>query len=261
MKTLISILTGIFLFGTNSNNGLMEIDGILYSDMGNVTIKSVDGNISEISRIETQGKSEELFVAPGLIDVQINGYMGVDFSGPGLTIEGIRKATKALWKVGVTTYFPTIITSDIDRIKENFAVLAAAKNDPEIGKSIAGFHLEGPYISPVKGFRGAHLEKYIKLPDWKEFQEIQKAANNGIKLITLAPELEGAISFIQKCVANGVVVSLGHHNGSAKDIQQAVDAGAKMATHLGNGCAITIHCGHNFLMIELHQVSLLMDFI
>ena len=81
MKTLIiSILTGIFLFGTNSNNGLMEIEGILYSDMGNVTIKSVDGNISEISRIETQGKSEELFVAPGLIDVQINGYMGVDFS-------------------------------------------------------------------------------------------------------------------------------------------------------------------------------------
>jgi N-acetylglucosamine-6-phosphate deacetylase len=252
MKTLIiSILTGIFLFGTNSNNGLMEIDGILYSDMGNVTIKSVDGNISEISRIETQGKSEELFVAPGLIDVQINGYMGVDFSGPGLTIEGIRKATKALWKVGVTTYFPTIITSDIDRIKENFAVLAAAKNDPEIGKSIAGFHLEGPYISPVKGFRGAHLEKYIKLPDWKEFQEIQKAANNGIKLITLAPELEGAISFIQKCVANGVVVSLGHHNGSAKDIQQAVDAGAKMATHLGNGCANEINRHHNPLWPQL----------
>jgi|TARA_B110000305_G_C19431053_1_gene636285 N-acetylglucosamine-6-phosphate deacetylase len=252
MKTLIiSILTGIFLFGTNSNNGLMEIEGILYSDMGNVTIKSVDGNISEISRIETQGKSEELFVAPGLIDVQINGYMGVDFSGPGLTIEGIRKATKALWKVGVTTYFPTIITSDIDRIKENFAVLAAAKNDPEIGKSIAGFHLEGPYISPVKGFRGAHLEKYIKLPDWKEFQEIQKAANNGIKLITLAPELEGAISFIQKCVANGVVVSLGHHNGSAKDIQQAVDAGAKMATHLGNGCANEINRHHNPLWPQL----------
>ena len=252
MKTLIiSILTGIFLFGTNSNNGLMEIEGILYSDMGNVTIKSVDGNISEISRIETQGKSEELFVAPGLIDVQINGYMGVDFSGPGLTIEGIRKATKALWKVGVTTYFPTIITSDIDRIKENFAVLAAAKNDPEIGKSIAGFHLEGPYISPVKGFRGAHLEKYIKLPDWKEFQEIQKAANNGIKLITLAPELEGAISFIQKCVANGVVVSVGHHNGSAKDIQQAVDAGAKMATHLGNGCANEINRHHNPLWPQL----------
>jgi N-acetylglucosamine-6-phosphate deacetylase len=177
--------------------------------------------------------------------------MGIDFSGPGLTVEGIRKATKALWKVGVTSYFPTIITSDIERIKENFAVLAEAQKDPEIGKSIAGFHLEGPYISPVKGFRGAHLEKYIKNPDWKEFQEIQKAANNEIKLITLAPELEGAISFIQNCVSVGIVVALGHHNGSTKDIKQAVDAGAKMATHLGNGCANEINRHHNPLWPQL----------
>lgn len=251
MKTLIaSIITGFFLFVTN-NNSLMEIEGILYSDMGEVSIKSVNGYISTIDRIESQGKSLELFVSQGLIDVQINGYLGIDFSGPGLTVEGIRKATKALWKVGVTSYFPTIITSDIERIKENFAVLAEAQKDPEIGKSIAGFHLEGPYISPVKGFRGAHLEKYIKNPDWKEFQEIQKAANNEIKLITLAPELEGAISFIQNCVAVGLVVALGHHNGSTKDIKQAVDAGAKMATHLGNGCANEINRHHNPLWPQL----------
>jgi N-acetylglucosamine-6-phosphate deacetylase len=251
MKTLIaSIITGFFLFVTN-NNSLMEIEGILYSDMGEVSIKSVNGYISTIDRIESQGKSLELFVSQGLIDVQINGYLGIDFSGPGLTVEGIRKATKALWKVGVTSYFPTIITSDIERIKENFAVLAEAQKDPEIGKSIAGFHLEGPYISPVKGFRGAHLEKYIKNPDWKEFQEIQKAANNEIKLITLAPELEGAISFIQNCVAVGLIVALGHHNGSTKDIKQAVDAGAKMATHLGNGCANEINRHHNPLWPQL----------
>ena len=253
MKILIiSILTGIFLFGTyNSKKSLVEIEGILYSDMGIVSIKSDNGKISKINRIESQGKSLELFVAPGLIDVQINGYMGIDFSGPELTIEGVRKATKALWKVGVTSYFPTIITSDIERIKENFAVLAEAKKDPEIGKSIAGFHLEGPYISPLKGFRGAHLEKYIKLPDWKEFKEIQKAANNGIKLITLAPELEGAISFIQNCVSDGVVVALGHHNGSSKDIKQAIDAGAKIATHLGNGCANEINRHHNPIWPQL----------
>ena len=177
---------GVFLVGTYNNiNSLMEIEGILYSDMGNVSIKSVNGKISKISRIESQGKSLELFVAPGLIDVQINGYMGVDFSGPGLTIEGIRKATKALWKVGVTSYFPTIITSDIERIKVNFAVLAEAQKDPEIGKSIAGFHLEGPYISPLKGFRVAHLEKYIKLPNWNEFKEIDllEIKKTGISVI------------------------------------------------------------------------------
>ena len=99
MKILIiSIVTGIFLFGTyNSKKSLVEIEGMLYSDMGIVSIKSDNGKISKINRIESQGKSLELFVAPGLIDVQINGYMGIDFSGPKLTIEGVRKATKALW--------------------------------------------------------------------------------------------------------------------------------------------------------------------
>ena len=109
-------------------------------------------------------------------------YMGVDFSGPDLTVEGIRKATKALWKAGVTTYFPTIITSDFNRMKKNFAILAQAQKDPEIGKSIPGFHLEGPYISPLPGFRGAHLEKYIKNPDWEEFQELQTGSQQRDKI-------------------------------------------------------------------------------
>lgn len=170
---------------------------------------------------------------------------------PDLTVEGVKKATKALWKAGVTSYFPTVITSDIERIKKNFAILAKAKQDPEIGQSIPGFHLEGPYISPLAGFKGAHLEKYIKAPDWEEFQEIQKAANNNIILITLAPELEGAIPFIRKCVESGVIVSLGHHNGSAKEVELAVAAGAKMATHLGNGCANEINRHNNPLWPQL----------
>ena len=186
---------------------------------------------------------------------------GVDFSGPDLTVEGIKKVTKALWKDGVTAYFPTIITSDPDRIKKNLAILAKAKEDPEIKSSIVGFHLEGPYISPVKGFRGAHLEKYIKLPDWKEFQEFQKAANDQIKLITVAPEIEGAIPFIKKCVSSGVVVSLGHHNGSASDVLKAVEAGATMATHLGNGCANEINRHFNPIWPQLSNDNLVASFI
>lgn len=228
-----------------------EVKGTLYSDGAAVSLVLEDGKIAGMDRSGSDKPPSGPYVAPGLIDVQINGYMGVDFSGPDLTVEGVRKATKALWEAGVTSYFPTIITSDIERIKKNFAVLAKAKEDPEIGMSIPGFHLEGPYISPVKGFRGAHLEKYIKAPDWQEFQEIQKAANNGIKLITLAPELEGAIPFIKKCTDSGVTVSLGHHNGSADDVQRAVDAGARMATHLGNGCANEINRHHNPLWPQL----------
>jgi len=248
---IISIWLLLFLPINMENEELQTIKGNLYSDGDAVSLVIENGKILKINRSVNAKDASDIYVAPGLIDVQINGYMGVDFSGPDLTVEGVRKATKALWKAGVTSYFPTIITSDIERIKKNFAILAKAVEDPEIGKSIPGFHLEGPYISPIKGFRGAHLEKYIKNPDWAEFQEMQRAANNGIRLITLAPELEGAISFIEKCVNSGVIVSLGHHNGSAEAVEQAVDAGAKMATHLGNGCANEINRHHNPLWPQL----------
>jgi len=253
MKTpLISLILVMFMQSHDSSYiSENSIGGVLYSDGNPITIKVENGKITEVKPLDTEIDQPKFYVAPGLIDVQINGYMGVDFSGPDLTVEGVKKATKALWKAGVTSYFPTIITSDIELIKKNFNILAKAKADPEIGKSIPGFHLEGPYISPIKGFRGAHLEKYIKNPDWEEFQEIQKAANNGIKLITLAPELEGAIPFIQNCVKAGVVVSLGHHNGSAEDVLNAVSAGAKMATHLGNGCANEINRHHNPIWPQL----------
>lgn len=252
LKT-ISIIS-LLLFSsmnTTSETNFDTIKGVLYSDGGLISLEVSNGTISNIKRLNKESKRAKTYIAHGLIDLQINGYMGVDFSGPDLTVEGVRKATKALWKAGVTSYFPTLITSDITRLKKNFAILAEARKDPEISKSIPGFHLEGPYISPIKGFRGAHLEKYIKNPDWGEFQEIQKAANNGIRLITLAPELEGAIPFIRNCVASGMVVALGHHNGNAIDVQKAVDAGARMATHLGNGCANEINRHHNPIWPQL----------
>jgi len=237
-----------FLFAQDDSS---PIQGLLYLNKEPVSISSSTGIITKIERVEKSKNGDNTYIAPGLIDIQINGYVGVDFSGPDLTVEGIRKATKALWKAGVTSYFPTIISSDFNRMKENFAMLAKARADTEIAKSIPGFHLEGPYISPVKGFRGAHLRKFIKNPDWEEFSELQKAANNGIKLITVAPELTGAIAFIRNCVKSGMVVSLGHHNGSAEQIKLAIDAGAKMATHLGNGCANEINRHHNPLWPQL----------
>ena len=249
------LITLLPLVGMNQSEPIPAppIEGLLYSDGSRVSVTLEGETIAGLSRLapKTDASEPDVYVAPGLIDIQINGYRGVDFSGPDLTVAKVKEATEALWKAGVTTYFPTIITGDINRIKENFAVLAQAVKDPVIGKSIPGFHLEGPYISPVKGFRGAHLEKYIKAPNWEEFQEIQRAANHGIKLITLAPELEGAIPFIRRCVSSGVTVALGHHNGSATDIQRAIDAGARIATHLGNGCANEINRHHNPLWPQL----------
>jgi N-acetylglucosamine-6-phosphate deacetylase len=199
------------------------------------------------TEIDANGK----YIASGLIDIQINGFLGVDFSDQDLTIDDLRKATKALWKVGVTTFLPTVITNDQTNLKKSFSILAGVLGDEEIGMSIPGFHLEGPYISSVQGFRGAHLEKYIRQPDWDEFSELQKAAHNRIKLITVAPEVNGAISFIRKCTEAGVMVSLGHHNGSSEIIREAVEAGASMSTHLGNGCANMINRHDNPLWPQL----------
>lgn len=239
----------------------ITLQGIGYWDENPVSISLENGKITALKPLGPETDRPSFYIAPGLIDIQINGYVGVDFSGPDLTVEGVVKATKALWKAGVTSYFPTIITSDLNRIKKNFAILAEARKNPEIGQSIPGFHLEGPYISPLAGFRGAHLEKYIKKPNWEEFQEIQKAAENGIKLITVAPEIDGAIPFIRKCVESGVIVSLGHHNGSAEEIQRAVDAGAKMATHLGNGCANEINRHHNPIWPQLSNDAITISII
>jgi len=230
------------------------LKALFYRDGEPVEIKVADGKIVKLQHLPEdamESKDTKTYVAPGLVEVQINGYMGVDFSGGDLTLEGIRKATKELWKAGVTTYLPTLISQSHERLKNNFSVLSQALDDSEIGATIAGFHLEGPYMSPEDGFRGAHLEKYIRKPDWEEFKEYQQAAGNGIKLVAVAPEVEGAIPFIRKCVESGVEVTLAHHNGSAEEIKAAVDAGASMSNHLGNGCANMINRHHNPLWPQL----------
>lgn len=208
-----------------------------------------EGDLEVSGATEIDAKNQ--FIAPGLIDLQINGFMGVDFSDQNLCMADMRKVTEALWKAGVTAYLPTVITNSHKNLKKSFQLLASALDDEEIGLSIPGFHLEGPYLSPIQGFRGAHLAKYIRKPEWDEFSELQKAALNKIILVTVAPEVEGAISFISKCSESGIVVSLGHHNGSSEIIKNAVAAGASMATHLGNGCANMINRRENPIWPQL----------
>lgn len=237
------------------------LKGISYLDGKPISIEIKDGKIAKIDRISKKAHIPELFIAPGLVDLQVNGFMGVDFSDQKLSISGIREATKALWRMGITTFLPTLTTNTKKNLKKSFSILASALDDEIAGLSIPGFHLEGPYISPLKGFRGAHLEKYIRPPDWNEFLELQSSAHKGIRLITLAPELNGAISFIKKCTESGVIVSLGHHNGSSELIRNAIDAGASMSTHLGNGCANMINRHENPLWPQLADDKLLATII
>jgi len=251
----------IFLSGCTDKEGATYVEGLLYEDGEPVRIEIVDGIITQIEKFRSSADKPEVYLAPGLIDIQVNGYMGVDFSDQELTREQMLEATRALWKEGVTSYYPTVITRDQERLEKSFSLLAETLNDELMGMSIPGFHLEGPYLSPVQGYRGAHPEEHIRLPDWEEFTALQEAAKGGIRLITVAPEMEGAIPFIEKCRDSGVVVSLGHHNGTADIIGQAVKAGASLSTHLGNGCANEINRHHNPLWPQLANEGLSISII
>ncbi|KPL17220.1 MAG: hypothetical protein AMS26_01655 [Bacteroides sp. SM23_62] len=231
----------------------MIVEGILYSNKKPVSIEISDGKIIRIKQTQKSSIGQQLIIAPGLIDIQINGYNGIDFSDPDLTAEDLEKIVKGLWEVGVTTILATVTTNDHEHLMSSFKALSNALADPKISMSVPGFHLEGPYISPVQGFRGAHPEKYIRLPDLQEFKQYQEAADNMIRLITVAPEFEGAIPLIRYCADNDIVVSLGHHNGTAEQITAAVDAGASLSTHLGNGCANMIHRHNNPIWPQLAE--------
>ena len=258
---IIAISILLLMISCTENKEASYVEGLLYIDGKPVSIEIVDGQITGLKTLASQSASPEVYVAPGLIDIQINGYMGIDFSDQQLTREQMHEATSALWKEGVTTYLPTIITRDQERLEKSFSLLTEVLDDEVIGASIPGFHLEGPYISPVDGYRGAHPEQYVRLPDWEEFKALQEAAGNGIRLITVAPEMEGALPFIKKCKENGLVISLAHHNASPEIIDQAVEAGASFSTHLGNGCANEINRHHNPLWPQLSNDGLSISII
>ncbi len=232
-----------------------EVRGRLYSDGEPVTIRIKDGRIDSITRDGASSSSSATlpFVAPGLIDNQVNGYLGVAFTSDSLDVEGVRKATRGLWRAGVTTYLPTVTTNTQATLLKSFAALALARSDPDLARSIPGFHLEGPYISPVDGYRGAHNRDWVRAPKWEEFQELNQASCNKILQVSLAPEVEGATAFIQRLVDAKIKVGLAHHNGSAEVIKAAVDQGARISTHLGNGCANLINRHENPLWPQMAE--------
>ena len=234
-----------------------EVRGRLYLDGQAVTIRIKDGRIESITPDHASPSPASLpFVAPGLIDNQVNGYLGVGFTSDSLDLEGVRKATRGLRKAGVTTYLPTLTTNTRETLLRSFAALAQATADPDLARSIPGFHLEGPYISPVDGYRGAHNRDWVRAPNWEEFQAFNQASGNKILQVSLAPEIEGATEFIRRLTAAGVKVGLAHHNGSAEVIKAAVDQGASISTHLGNGCANLINRHENPLWPQMAEERL-----
>jgi N-acetylglucosamine-6-phosphate deacetylase len=186
--------------------------------------------------IRAHSGEPDLYVFPGFFDPQVNGFAGVDFNGNDLTLEGLHQAAVRLAASGVTSFLPTLTTAPFEKTFARLKMLSKAfEKDPIFQKMAVGIHLEGPYISPEEGFRGAHPHEFIRPPRWEELEKFQEAGNGHIRCLTLAPELEGAIPFIERAAKNGIVVGLGHTNASEEILEEAFRAGAKLSCHLGNG--------------------------
>jgi N-acetylglucosamine-6-phosphate deacetylase len=205
---------------------------------------------------ETMSQSGSL-AHKGFVDLQVNGYMGTDFSSPGLVAEDIHRVTGQLLAAGTLAYCATIITSDISTYERNLRLIAQTATKPGVEGRLIGIHMEGPYLSRVNGARGAHSAANVRRPDREEFDRFQDWAEGRISVLTIAPELEGAIALISHVRRRyPTVVSLGHHLASREVIARAVDAGATLVTHLGNGCPNQLTRHDNVLIHQLANESL-----
>lgn len=170
-----------------------------------------------------------------LFDFQVNGFGGIDFQRPDTGPTELRLATDALIKHGTSGILLTLITDTIDNLcskLENFESIR--RGDPEIARVVRGYHIEGPWISDEPGYHGAHSVHLVSKPTMADYRRLLEAAGGGIRLITLAPEVDGALEVIEQASRDGIRTSLGHTNATEHDIEEAISAGATLVTHLGN---------------------------
>jgi N-acetylglucosamine-6-phosphate deacetylase len=203
----------------------------------------------------------EAYLCPGWVDVQVNGFAGVDYNSGATSHEEIARSIEVLFSTGVTRFYPTVITGGPDDMRAALDNLARAKDVLRDGEAMDGFHVEGPHISPDDGPRGAHPRHWVRPPDVDEFHRWQEAARGGIRLVTLAPEWPQAPSYIETLTAAGVVISIGHTNATARQISDAVSAGATMSTHLGNGAHQVLQRHPNYIWEQLAEDRLTASFI
>jgi len=211
-------------------------------------------SIAAVEPVDAPDVAALPLVAPGLFDIQVNGWGGTWFSRADLTPEDVTRVVAEFPRHGVTRLFPTLITNSFESLNAGFGAIAAAcERDRLVRDMVAGCHLEGPYISGEDGPRGAHPLRHVRAADWDEFRRLQDAAGGRIKLVTLAPEVAGAIEFIRKAVAAGVVIAIGHTAAEPEQVAAAADAGATLSTHLGNGAHGMLRRHPNYLWEQLAE--------
>jgi N-acetylglucosamine-6-phosphate deacetylase len=197
-------------------------------------------------------------LAPGFVDIQVNGFAGVDFNNPEASQREIARAIDTIVSTGVTRCLPTVITGSPDDMLNCLRNLRSAQ---KALSSIAGFHVEGPHIGIEDGPRGAHAARWVRPPDIVEFFRWQDATDGNIRLTTLSPHWPEGPAYIRAVTGSGAVVSIGHTGATAEQIAAAVDAGATLSTHLGNGAHAVMRRHPNYIWDQLAEDRLSASFI
>jgi N-acetylglucosamine-6-phosphate deacetylase len=215
---------------------------------------------ASIQSVAASALATEWHLAPAWIDLQVNGFAGVDYNDPAASQDEIGRSIRTLFSTGVVRFYPTVITGAPQAMEAALHNLSSAKDALPEGAAIEGFHVEGPHISPEDGPRGAHPRSWVRKPDLDEFRRWQEATQNRVRIVTLSPEWPGAAGYIERIVAEGVVASIGHTQATATQIADAVSAGATLSTHLGNG-AHAVLPRFNYIWEQLAEDRLMAGFI
>lgn len=194
-----------------------------------------DGRVAAV-RTLPDAAAEATWLAPGLVDLQVNGYGGFDVNGPDVTAEMVVELGRALARAGTTTFVPTVVTAaEADIVRSLRAVVAARAADPETARAVPYVHVEGPHLSPEDGPRGAHPVEHVRPPDVAEYERWQQAADGVVGLVTVSPHYPEAVPYTRALTAAGTLVAVGHTRAEPHQVTAVVDAGAVLSTHLGNG--------------------------
>jgi N-acetylglucosamine-6-phosphate deacetylase len=215
-----------------------------------------------ITEIGPGPEDESAWITSGLIDLQVNGYRGHDLNAGGVSPSVVQALATSVRRLGVTTFLPTLITAPEASIVEALRAIAEARrSDPLVAHAIPYVHVEGPHLAPEDGPRGAHPAEHIRAPDLSEFQRWQEASGGIVGMVTLSPHFAEAPAYIRTLTTQGVHVAIGHTHASPAQITAAVDAGAVLSTHLGNGAAAVLPRHPNLIWTQLAEDRLTATFI
>jgi N-acetylglucosamine-6-phosphate deacetylase len=221
---------------------------------------TIEGGL--IARLEPAESDTDLYLSAGFIDLQVNGYASFDLNSEQISADIVLGLVDAMLSHGVTSFAPTLITASEERICRGLKVIAEARrSDRRAAACIPFVHVEGPHISPLDGYSGAHPAEFVRPPSISEFNRWQKAAGGIVGMVTLSPHYAESEEYIATFVKQGVHIALGHTHATPEQIARAVGAGARLSTHLGNGIAQQIPRHRNPIWSQLADDRLTATFI